>query len=186
MFFQFNRFMMAIAFTALAAAQTTTTTTTQTLTSNTPPVGLASSETAQINLVNTASNAADGTAASCAGTVTFLNSSGAAIGAATPFTVASGVIQSISLPFGKSGATGTRTEIRASISQTITAECALWACPNSAGTLTVGDGVPCNLQVTLETYDTSTGVTHVFLANGSGNVGEVGVGSLPAARVQSH
>jgi hypothetical protein len=30
--------------------------------------------------------------------------------------------------------------------------------------------VPCNLQVTLETYDTSTGVTHVFLANGLAGV----------------
>ena len=170
MFFpQFNRFMMAAAFTAaLASAQsgTTTTTTTNTNTStgisNTPVVGLASSETAQINLLNDASNAADGTAASCAGTVTFLNSSGAAIGSATPFTVASGVIQSVSLPFGKSGATGTRTEIRAAISQTIPAE------SNSGGT--PGAGVPCNLRVTLETYDTSTGVTHVFLANGFAGV----------------
>ena len=168
MFFrQFDRLVMAVAFTAaLAASQTTTTTTTETVTLNTPPVGLASSETAQINLVNTASN--EWFAASCTGTVTFLNSSGTVIGSATPFTVASGIIQSVSLPFAKSGGTGTRTEIRATISQTIT------------------DQPLCNLQVTLETYDTSTGVTHVFLANRAGNVGEVGVRSLPPARVQSH
>jgi hypothetical protein len=116
---------------------------------NTAAVGLASSETAQINLVNTAPNASNGTAASCAGTVTFLNPSGAAIGSATPFTVASGAIQSVSLPFGKSGATGIRTEIRATISRTIT----------------LNAGVPCNLQITLETYDTSTGVTHVYAQN---------------------
>jgi hypothetical protein len=74
-----------------------------------------------------------------------------------------GVIQSVSLPFSNSGATGSRTEIRATISQTIT---------QSSGV------VPCNLQVTLETYDTNTGVTHVFLANVAAFPATV-VGSFP-------
>lgn len=41
-----------------------------------PPVGLAFSETMQVNLSNQAANPTSGTAASCTGTVTFLDSSG--------------------------------------------------------------------------------------------------------------
>lgn len=145
---------MTAAFSAAVAAAQTTTSGTVTETSNTPAIGLASSETAQINVINTASNASNGTAASCTGSVTFLNAIGAAIGSASPFTAAAGAIVSVSLPFGKSGATGTRTEIRATISQT----------------LTLNSGAPCHLQVTLETYDTSTGVTHVYLPNAVTNV----------------
>jgi hypothetical protein len=78
-----------------------------------------------------------------------LNASGTAIGTATPFTIASGVITSVSLPFAKVGATGTRTEIRGVITRTVT----------------LNSGVPCALEATFETYDTSTGVTHVFIAN---------------------
>jgi hypothetical protein len=146
---QFKQIIMAAAFAAAIASAQTTTTGTVTETSNTPAVGLASTETAQINLLNTASNASSGTAASCTGTVTFLNSSGKAIGSASNFTVTSGEIQSVSLPFASSGATTTRTEIRATISRTIT----------------LNSGVPCNLQITLETYDTGTGVTHVYVPN---------------------
>ena len=150
MFFQrFHRLFAFAAFTAVVALSQTTSSNTVTETSTTPPVGLASSETAQINVVNTASAAKNGTAASCTGTISFLNASGAVIGTATPFTVASGVISSVSLPFAKTGVTGTRTEIRGVITLTVTP----------------GSGVPCSLQATLETYDSSTGVTHVYLAN---------------------
>jgi hypothetical protein len=31
---------------------------------------------------------------------------------------------------------------------------------------TAGSGVPCSLGSSLETYDTSTGVTHVYVAGG--------------------
>jgi hypothetical protein len=150
MFFQrFHRLFAVAAFTAVIALSQTTSSNTVTETSNTPPVGLASSETAQINVVNTASASKNGTAASCTGTISFLNASGAVIGAATPFTVGAGVINSVSLPFAKTGVTGTRTEIRGVITLTVT--------PDS--------GVPCSLQATFETYDSSTGVTHVYLAN---------------------
>ncbi len=132
-----------------ALAQTSTTSGTVTQTSNTPVVGLASSETAQINVVNVASASSSGTAASCTGTISFLNASGTAIGTATTFTIASGVISSVSLPFAKVGVTGTRTEIRGVITHTVT----------------LNSGVPCSLEATLETYDTSTGVTHVYLSN---------------------
>jgi hypothetical protein len=146
---RFYRLLTAAAFTAAAALSQTTASGTVTETSNTPAIGLASSETAQINVVNVASNSSSGTAASCTGTISFLNASGTVIGTATPFTVASGVIASVSLPFAKAGVTGTRTEIRGVVARTVT----------------LNSGVPCGLEATLETYDTSTGVTHVYLSN---------------------
>lgn len=146
----------ALAATA-AMAQTTTTTTTTTATREAtyPPVGLATSETLQINVVNLASNSSSGTAASCTGTITFVNPSGATIGSAASFTVTSGQTSSISLPFAKSGASA-RTEIRGVISYTVTSD------------------VPCSLASSLETYDTATGVTHLFLSN------EASAGGSPA------
>jgi hypothetical protein len=150
LFQRFHQLLAAAAFTAAVALSQTTTGGTVTETSNTPPIGLASSETAQINVVNTASASSSGTAASCTGTISFLNASGTAIGAATPFTVGSGVISSVSLPFAKVGVTGTRTEIRGVIARTVS----------------LGSGAaPCALEATFETYDTSTGVTHVYLSN---------------------
>jgi len=64
--------LAAAVFTAGAAlAQTgTATTTTVTRSMTFAPAGLASSETAQVNLVNLASNPTSGTAASCTGSVT--------------------------------------------------------------------------------------------------------------------
>jgi hypothetical protein len=32
-------------------------------------------------------------------------------------------------------------------------------------TVTLNSGVPCTLSATLETYDTSSGVTHLYLSN---------------------
>jgi len=136
-----------LASSAIALAQTTTTGTV-TRQSTSPPIGLASSETIQVNLTNTASSSSSGTAASCTGTVAFLTASGATIGSAASFSAAGGQTASVSLPFSKSGAAGTRTEIRAAVSVTFTSE------------------VPCSIVTSLETFDTTTGVTHVYLANG--------------------
>ena len=157
-----TQLLTAAALTAaFSLAQTSTSTGTVTQTTNTPVVGLASSETAQINVVNAAAASSSGTAASCTGTISFLNASGTAIGTATSFTVGSGVINSVSLPFAKVGVTGTRTEIRGVITHTVT----------------LNSGVPCSLEATLETYDTSTGVTHVYLSNvAAGNVPNGGGG----------
>ncbi len=157
-----TQLLTAAALTAaFPLAQTSTSTGTVTQTTNTPVVGLASSETAQINVVNAAAASSSGTAASCTGTISFLNASGTAIGTATSFTVGSGVINSVSLPFAKVGVTGTRTEIRGVITHTVT----------------LNSGVPCSLEATLETYDTSTGVTHVYLSNvAAGNVPNGGGG----------
>lgn len=149
--------LAALAFTAgTIAAQTTTTSGSVTRQSSTPSIGLGSTETAQINVTNLASNTGSGTAASCTGTVSFLNASGAAIGSATSFTVAGGQTQSVTLPFNKAGASGTRTEIRAGISLTA-----------NVGTA----AAPCSLVSSLETYDSSTGATHVFYVMNEPNLG---------------
>jgi hypothetical protein len=151
----FQRYLLplfaAAAFTAVSAiAQTTTATITRTLTF--APIGLASSETAQVNLVNLASNPTNGNAASCAGSVSFLNTSGSAIGSATPFTITSGQIASVKLPYSSTAASG-RTVVRAVVAQTFA---------------TGSSAAPCALATSLETYDTSTGVTHAYVVGPQG------------------
>ncbi len=127
-------------------AQSTTAVTHQ---SSFPPVGVALTETIQVNLFNQAAAANNGTAASCTGSVAFLDATGKAIsGAGGTFTVAAGVTQSISLLGSKantSSTTGSRAEVRAQISLTST------------------HGTPCSLVDTLETFDSTTGATHIFL-----------------------
>jgi hypothetical protein len=117
-----------------------------------PPVGLGSTETMQVDLVNIAPAPATATATAplCTGTVTFANASGATIGTAAPFKVGSGQIQSITLPFSASNIVGSRGAILASVQQTTT----------------VPSPAPCSLLFSLATFD-STGVTHVFLGNTS-------------------
>ena len=151
--------VLAISLLAAAAAfaQSTTATTRQ---FSFPLTSLGSTETMQINLLNTASNSTSGTAASCTGSVSFLNSSGTVIGSATAFTLASGQLNSISLPFAKAGISGNRGIVRAVISETR------------------ASGVPCSLVFSLETFDTSSGATHIFLpqADGGGGAGFPGGG----------
>ena len=115
-----------------------------------PPVGIGTTETLRINVVNTAANSST-TPASCTGTITFANASGATIGTATPFTVTSGQIFSADLPFTKGGFTGNRAEVLGTV----------------AVTGTFPAKAPCSLQISLETFDTSSGVTHVSLSNSS-------------------
>src|ERR1035438_7507303 len=138
------------AFAAAALAQTTTTSSTSTRVSTYPPIGLGSTETAQVNVVNTATASSSGTAASCTGSISFLNASGTVIGTAKTFTVTSGQIFSATLPFTSAGASGTRTEVRGQVSLTVT----------------TGTGAaPCALTTSLETYDSSIGATHAYLSN---------------------
>jgi len=141
---------MALAMAAWSAAgafaQTTTTTSSRSL--SYPPVGLASSETAQLNVVNTAAASSTGTAASCIGSLSFFNPAGTLIGTATTFTVGTGQIFSATLPFTRVGATGLRTEVRGVV------------------TLTITSGSPCSLVTSYETYDTASGATHVHLEGG--------------------
>jgi hypothetical protein len=49
-------------------------------------------------------------------------------------------------------------------------------------TLNATSGVPCSLSTSLETYDTTSGVTHMYLSTGDvngeigGDIGGIGVG----------
>jgi hypothetical protein len=135
-------FALAVVLTASAFAQVSVTRTSEYAF---PVVGLASTETIGVNLVNGDSNPTNGNAASCAGSVAFMNSAGATIGTATPFTLAAKVATSINLPFSGSGLTGIRGLIRAVVTSTTTS------------------GIPCSLSYSLNTFDTGTGATHVFL-----------------------
>jgi len=116
-----------------------------------PPVGLATTETIQINVLNTATAPAGttSTAPSCTGTITFSNATGATIGTATAFTIASGQIFSAKLPYSSSGTSTGRAEIVGAIQTTTT----------------LPSKTPCALTFSLETFDTSSGVTHIFLGN---------------------
>jgi hypothetical protein len=130
-----------------AVAQTTTNTVTRTFTF--PAIGLGPSETAQVNVVNQSGATSSGTATSCSGTIAFMNSSGAAIGSATPYSdVTSGQIFSATLPFSSFSASSSRQVFRAVVTLVET----------------LGEGLlPCSLGVSLETYDTASGVTHAVL-----------------------
>lgn len=120
-----------------------------------PPFGLAASETAQINLVNTAGSDTNGTAASCTGTVTFFDSTGALIGTSTKFTIGTAQIFSVKLPFSLTTASGSRTVVRAEIA----------GIPVGISVLTPPSLSPCSLTFSLETYDSITGVTHMFFSD---------------------
>jgi hypothetical protein len=146
---------------ACALAQTTTTTTT-TRDTSIGPVGVGSTETIQINVFNLASNSTSGTAASCAGSVTFNNATGNAIGTSTSFTVTAGQISSVSMPFSKIASTGIRAEVLGVIALTTTST----------------TEAPCDLHYSLETYDSTTGATHVFIS-GAGPAGLVAMGPVP-------
>jgi hypothetical protein len=139
--------LIALAFGGMnAVAQTTTVTQTFTF----AVIGLASSETAQVNVVNENSSTSSQTAPSCSGTVAFLNSSGANIGSANAFNnLTSGQIFSATLPFSAFGvSSSSRPVFRAVVSLV----------------QTLGGGLlPCSLAVSLETYDTLSGVTHTVL-----------------------
>ena len=136
--------------TSAAWGQTTTTTRTH----NFAPFGLGSTETARVDLSNLAVASAGGTAPSCTGNVAFVNAAGATIGTATNFAVAAGQTSSISLAFGSAGLAGSRGEIRV-VLQT---------------TRSTTAPAPCSLFVSLQTFDTSGGATHLYSA------GEVSTG----------
>jgi hypothetical protein len=69
------------------------------------------------------------------------------MGKPVPFTVITGQIFSAPLPFAMTGISGFRGEILASVQ----------------GTTTIPSSNLCSLSISLETFDTNTGVTHVYL-----------------------
>lgn len=128
------------------------TTTNPTRTQDFPPFGLGSTETARVNLTNIATASSSGAAASCTGSVGFVNAGGATIGSATSFTIASGQTFSASLPFNSSGLTAPRGEIRVVVQVT-------------RSTTTPA---PCSLLTSIQTFDTSSGVTHLYMSGADG------------------
>jgi hypothetical protein len=131
-----------------------------TRTVNLPVVGLASSETAQVNVVNLAPSVAPvvtggavptgGITASCTGGITFYDTNGNSITSAT-FTIGSGQIYSAPLAYSAIPPSGDRPSGngRTAIWSTVTING-----PNNSST-------PCLLASNVETFDTMTGVTHV-------------------------
>jgi hypothetical protein len=150
--------LCAGAFAVVCAYGQTTTTVTHS--ASLPPVGLAITETIQVNLTNTATATASGTAASCTGSVSFYNASGTIIGTATSFTLGSGQISSVKLPYASAGASGSRAVVR----------------PVVTATSTQPSSVPCSLHYSVESYDSATGVTHVYQAGDGPAVPQGGFG----------
>jgi hypothetical protein len=107
-------------------------------------VGLGSTETAQIAVVNLANAPSSGPAASCTGSIAYFNAAGTAIGTAATFILGTGQVASARLPFASAGAAGVRALIRGVVTVTRTA----------------GSGVSCTPAATLDTFDSSTGVTN--------------------------
>jgi hypothetical protein len=120
-----------------------------------PPVGLAVTETAQVNVVNTAlPPSLGGAAPNCSGTIAFYGGAGGGsiLGPVAAFEVGYGQMFSVALPYASTGASGPRTVIRVAITL-------------SAIRIPTATGIeiaPCTLASSLETYDTATGVTHAF------------------------
>jgi hypothetical protein len=147
--------MMAIcAFGQFAnSTGTSPNTNTTTTTSSLPPVGIGATETAQVILTNTAAASSNATVAanepapSCNGSVTFYNAGGTMIGTATTFTLTSGQIAQVSLPYASTASASVRELIRPVVSLNIT----------------FPDAAPCSLSYSLATFDTATGVTHAII-----------------------
>ena len=135
------------------AQPVTTTTAASTRTTALPPFGLGTTETARINLTNIAVASQAGTAASCEGSVAFLNAVGATIGTATTFKIATLGTTSVSLPFTSAGLTGPRGVVRAAITV------------NRPATSSTSPAPPCSLLSSLETFETVSGATHLYVTD---------------------
>jgi hypothetical protein len=132
-----------------------------------PVVGLASSETAQVNVVNLASSAqpvnsggtapSGGNTASCTGAITFYDISGSTVTSSASFTIGTGQIFSATLPYSQISTSST--------SASASSRTAIRAVVTSTGTASLSS--PCSLASNIETFDTATGVTHVHVEGGT-------------------
>jgi hypothetical protein len=129
---------------------------------NLPVVGLASSETAQVNVVNLAASFSAvlgaappvSTTASCTGSITFYNASGNIINpnSTASFTIGTGQIYSASLPY---------SDIAVGDRPSGNGRTTIWAAVTINGSN--NSSTPCTLASNIETFDTSTGVTHIHV-----------------------
>lgn len=116
-----------------------------------PVVSIGSTETLEINIINVAANSSAGTAASCTGNVTFKNSAGTAVGGTNAFTLTTGQITSVRIPFASATSSGGRAAVRAVVQVTVP---------------TTTPRPPCSLQLGLEVFDTATNATHLIVTGG--------------------
>ena len=116
-----------------------------------PAVGLAATESARIAAVNIAQTSHKGTAALCTGSISFTDALGKPVGAVSPFKdlptgqIAHGDVSG----FNPSNSSSVRNEYQGSVQ------------------VTVGPGAsaPCSLLLTLEVFDTQTGVTRGLITS---------------------
>ncbi len=143
-----------------------------------PPVTLAPSETAQVNIASAAAGYPGGAfVTSCQVSITFYGADGSALGKAAEITVgSSGQIYSAKLPYATTGATSTPSVVGTRISLT----------PAPVAVSTLSPPIPpCAVAFSLETYDTATGVTHAFVSGQAAQgttAPEPTVGPEPASR----
>jgi len=134
-----------------------------------PPVGLARTETAQIDVTSSAAGYVGSSAASCDGIVTFYGADGSALGAPATFTLGTTAqVFSAQLPYASTGAAGSRVPISAKI--TLTPEGVTSFYPAS-------EVPPCIVAFSLKTFDTATGVTHAYVTGQSGPPDATGAAS---------
>jgi hypothetical protein len=119
-----------------------------------PPLGLAASETAQVNVVNTLLPPPNGGVAPfCSGTVVFYDSMGGVVGQIRPFQLESAQMFLTPFEFASAGAAGQRTVVLAVI----------YLSPFKVATAAGPAVTPCSIISSLETFDTVTGVTHAVV-----------------------
>jgi hypothetical protein len=126
-----------------------------------PPVGLSATETAQVDIRNSAAGYDGSSAASCNVSVQFYGADGSALSAPATFVLGRETprkVFSAQLPYASTGTGISRTAISAQISLTaipITTSYPASAIP------------PCVIAFSLKTYDTATGVTHSYVTGQS-------------------
>lgn len=113
------------------------------------PVGVGSTETLQVTVLNNASNLLPlasliATPGPCTGSVSLFDASGKQIGSASSFSVAPGEMQSLKFGFGQLASSGSGVELR--------------------GVISITPSTPsfCPLSYAVETFDTSSGSTHLY------------------------
>ncbi|MFN7997623.1 MAG: hypothetical protein U0Q18_28655 [Bryobacteraceae bacterium] len=119
------------------------------------PVGVAPSETLQVNLSNAATvSGSSDRFSECSGTLTFYDSGGRALGDGTSlgFSVSTGLL-SVPLPYLATGGSGQRAMVRVEIKVSP-------VMPPTAE----GPQIPvCTLLSSVEIYDTATGAIHAIV-----------------------
>jgi len=118
-----------------------------------PAIGVAPTESVQVNVTNMAPQSLNGSIQNCSGIILFYyspaNSPNSVLPfAQTGFSVASGQSFSFSAPYSSTSGTGGRQVIRPAINLSIT---------------TSGTTPACILVSSVETFDTSSGVVHAVI-----------------------